>query len=134
MRREHPLWRGFWLALAWTAVLYLLGGLDTWRIFRGDGTALIYAGGLLLGGLLGALPSLLRKGLKFRRMGGAVHIRRLAVCFGCGALMTLGSGLAGRGSVLTALLTGSAGAYGFCLMALAAGFAAVRLLERRPRA
>lgn len=45
--------------------------------------------------------------------------------------MTLGLGLVGGGNILMGLLTGSAGAYAFCAMVLAAGFAIVRLMERR---
>lgn len=138
MRGQHPLWRGFFLAAALTAIRLFQGETDALSVFRGERPALFLCAAVALGALLAALPSLLRRAVRARRAGGvptkASHarpsVRRLVRCFACGAVMALGLGLSG-GNVLSALLTGSAGAYAFCLTALAAGFAAVRLSERR---
>ena len=44
--------------------------------------------------------------------------------------MTLALGMAGDGRILPALMTGSAGAYAFCGMALLGGFLTVRIMGR----
>lgn len=135
MRGQHPLWRGFFLAAALTAIRFFQGEMDALSVFRGERPALIFCAALALGGLLAALPSLLRRvsGSPVKASHTRPSVRRLMCCLACGAAMSLGLGLAG-GSVLFALLSGSAGAYAFCLSALAAGFAAVRLSERGRRA
>lgn len=141
MRGQHPLWRGFFLAAALTAIRFFLGETDALSAFRGERPALFLCAAMTLGGLLAALPSLLRSAARARSAGGfsakASHarpsVRRLILCFACGAAMALGIGVAG-GNVLSALLSGSAGAYAFCAAALAAGFAVVRLSERRAKA
>lgn len=141
MRGQHPLWRGFFLAAALTAIRFFLGETDSLSVFKGERPALFLYAALTLGGLLAALPSLLRSAARARSAGGfpakAGHarpsVRRLMLCFACGAAMALGLGIAG-GSVLSALLSSSVGAYAFCAAALAAGCAVVRLSERRAKA
>lgn len=130
MRGQHPLWSGFFLAMAFTAIRFFLGEADALAAFRAERSMLIFCCAMAGGGLLGALPSMLRR--RGRKAAFAVPSKKKClVCFLCGAGMTLGLGLVGGGNILMGLLTGSAGAYAFCAMVLAAGFAIVRLMERR---
>jgi len=125
--RIHPLWRGFWLAAAMAAGLVLLGGVDSLAAFRLDRRAVAYAGAITVGAFLGALPGYLRKGRKPRF---SLPWRQALRDFLCGFAMVLGLFLAGDGAILPGLMTGSAGAYAFCLAALAAGFVTVRIAGR----
>lgn len=126
MNRSHPLWRGFWLALSMTAVLFLLGQMSSLAPYRFVRTAAVFAAALAAGAFIGALPA------RLRRRGTAQRTtwQRCLRAFLCGAAMALGLGLAGDGAVIPALMTGSVGAYAFCGMALAAGFVTVRIAER----
>ena len=128
MYRSHPLWRGFWLAVALTAGLVLLAAADSLAPFRFDRRMIAFCGAVTTGAFLGALPARLRR--------GSVSAQRttwqkcLRAFFG-GFFMALGLGLAGDGRILPALLTGSAGGFGFCLTALAAGFITARIMGRK---
>lgn len=126
--RAHPLWRGFWLAAAIAAGLVLMGFTDGLAAFRLERRAVAFCGAVTVGAFLGALPGRLRKGAKPAQ---ATTWRRCLRAFlgGCG--LSLGLALAGEGSVFSAFLTGSAGAWGFALMALVGGFATVRIMGRR---
>ena len=124
--RIHPLWRGFWLAAAMAAGLVLLGGTDSLGVFLLDRRAVAFAGAMLAGAFLGGLPALLRRG----RSSGRFPWRRSLRGFLCGMGMTLALGMAGDGRILPALMTGSAGAYAFCGMALLGGFLTVRIMGR----
>lgn len=128
MRIPHPLWRGFWLAVAMMAGLVLMGFTDSLDVFRLDRRMIAYAGAIVVGAFIGALPGRLRRG---SRPAQSTTWQRCLRGFLCGLGMTLGIGLAGRGFILPALLTGSAGALGFCAMALLAGFITRRIAERR---
>ena len=126
--RAHPLWRGFWLAAAIAAGLVLMGFTDGLAAFRLDRRAVAFCGAVTAGTFLGALPGRLRKGAKPAQ---ATTWRRCLRAFlgGCG--LSLALALAGEGRLLSAFLTGSAGAWGFALMALVGGFATVRIMGRR---
>lgn len=128
MRRQHPYWRGFWLALSMAAVLFLLGPMDALGPFEGGRKALVFAGAITVGAFLGALPGRLRKGW---RSAQRTTWQRCLRSFLCGAAMALALSMAGEGAILPALMTGSAGAYAFCGAALAAGFITLRIAERR---
>lgn len=128
MMRAHPLWRGFWLAAVLAAGLVLMGFADSLMPFRLERQAVAFAGAVTVGAFLGALPGRLRKGFKPAQ---ATTWRRCLRGFLCGGGMAFAFALAGDGRVLPALLTGSAGAWGFALTALASGFATVRIMGRR---
>lgn len=126
--RAHPLWRGFWLAAAIAAGLVLMGFTDCLAVFRLERRAVAFCGAVTVGAFLGALPGRLRKGAKPAQ---ATTWRRCLRAFlgGCG--LSLALALTGEGGVFSAFLTGSAGAWGFALMALVGGFATVRIMGRR---
>lgn len=126
--RSHPLWRGFWLACAMVTGLVLLGAADALGPFRLERKLIAFSGAIAVGAFLGALPGRLRKG---RRSCQATTWQRCLRYFLCGLTMALGLGMAGDGRIIPALMSGSAGAYGFCLAALAGGFIAVRIAWRK---
>ena len=126
--RSHPLWRGFWLAAALAAGLVLMGFTDSLAAFRLERRAVAFAGAVAVGAFLGALPGRLK-----RSAVSAQHTiwQRCLRAFLSGAGLALAFSLAGDGRVLSAFLTGSAGAWGFGLAALAGGFATVRIMGRK---
>lgn len=125
--RSHPLWRGFWLACLMAAGLVLLGAADSLGPYRLDRRLLAFAGAIMVGAFIGALPGRLRRGSKSAQ---ATTWQRCLRAFLCGIAMVLAIGLAGDGRIIPALLTGSAGAYAFCGMALLTGFITVRIMGR----
>ena len=131
MRREHPLWRGFFLAGLLTAALVLTGGPDWLRALRGDRPALALLGMTALGAGLTAVPGLLR-----RRKSSQPKPRRmqLLTCFLCGMAMVLAGGMAGTGRILPALAEGSVSAFAFVGAAAATAFLTARITQRRRRA
>lgn len=129
MRRVHPLWRGFWLAAALTAVLTLLHGPDELAPYRLDKQALVMASAMAGGVFLTWLPALLRR----RRLPLRPGWQRCARAFLCGCAMALGCGLVGSGRLLPALVQGSIGGYAFLPAAWLGGLTAVRLAGRRAR-
>ena len=128
MYRQHPLWRGFWLACAMAAALFLLGETDALAPYRLDRRMLVFAGAMAAGALIGTLPARLRR--KRQPPDRTTWLRCLRG-FLCGAVMAFALGMAGSGRILPALMTGSAGAYAFCAAALVAGFVTVRIAGRR---
>lgn len=130
MRIEHPLWRGFYLALCIVAALMVLQPADSLAPYRLDRRMLAYAGALTAGAFLAAIPGWLGK----RRGGRRPSWQRCVRAFLCGGAMALAMGMAGSGGMLAALLTGSAGAFAFWGAALLAGLVTVRLMGRRRRA
>ena len=130
MRREHPLWRGFWLACVWTTALVMLGGVDALAAFRGTERGLILAGATLAGGFLADLPRRMRhRGEPSARP----RLPRLLTAFFCGLAMILALGMAGAGRILPALLEGSTGAYAFVGAAGLTAFLTARIAGRRER-
>ena len=127
MRIVHPLWRGFWLAVALTAARALCGGIDPLAAGRGSREALVLFAAVAAGAFLASLPGRLRR----RRNDARPTWRRCLAAFVCGALLALGMALAGGGRVLTSLMEGSTGAYGFFLAAGLSGLIAARLTGRR---
>lgn len=128
MRIPHPLWRGFWLAAALAAGLVLMGFADALSPFRLERRFLAFVGAVTVGAFIGALPARLRRGAKSTQR---TTWQRCLRGFLCGAGMALGLGMAGDGRLIPALLTGSAGAWGFGLTALAAGFVTARIMGRK---
>lgn len=128
MRIPHPVWRGFWLAVVMTAGLVLMGFTDTLAPFHGDRRMIAFAGATVVGAFLGALPGRLRRGRTSRQH---TTWQRCLRAFLSGAGMALAIGLAGDGRIIPALMSGSPGAFTFCIMALATGFITVRIAERR---
>ncbi len=128
MRREHPLWRGFWMACVSVAALVTLGGHDWLAPFSGERQSLVLVLAALAGSFLADLPRRLR-----RRGKGASRpgILRLLTAFLCGLALSLACGMAGTGRILPALMEGSAGAYAFSAAALVTGFIAARIAGRR---
>lgn len=127
MPTQHPLWRGFWLAAAMAAGLVLLGPVDSLAPFQLGRKALAFAGAVTVGAFLGALPGRLRKGAKSSQRTSWQRCLRALLC---GMAMTLSFGLASDGRILPGLMTGSAGAFGFCLAALTTGFIITRIMGR----
>ena len=126
--RSHPLWRGFWLAAALAASLVLMALPDCTAVFRLDRRAVAFAGAVTAGAFLGALPGRLKKSA---RSAQQTTWRRCLQSFLCGLGLALSFALGGSGRMLPAFLTGSAGAWGFGLTALAAGFATTRIRGRK---
>ncbi len=126
--RSHPLWRGFWLAAALAAGLVLLGFTDCLGAFRLERRMIAFCGAVTVGAFLGALPGWLKKSA---RRPARPSWQRCLRGFLCGLGLTLAFILAGDGRVLSAFLTGSAGAWGFGLAALTGGFTTVRIMGRR---
>lgn len=126
--RAHPLWRGFWLAAVIAASLVLMGFRDSLAVFRLDRRAVAFCGAVMVGAFLGALPARLRKGAKPAQ---ATTWQRCLRAFLCGMGLALAFALAGERRLLSAFLTGSAGAWGFALAALISGFTTVRIMGRR---
>ena len=130
MRIEHPLWRGFFLALCITAAMVLLPTSDELSPYQLDRRMLAYAAATAVGAFLGAIPGWLGK----RRRGEHPTWQRCLRAFLCGGAMSLALGMAGTGGMLAALLTGSAGAFAFWGMAALTGLITVRAAERGRRA
>lgn len=130
MRRKHPLWRGFWLAMSLVTALVLLGGTDALAVYRLERRALAFSAALAAGAFLAALPGRLKRN---RQRPPRTTWQRCLRAFLCGAAMTLAFGITGDSRVLTALLQGSTGAYAFALTAGMAGFIAARIAGRRSR-
>ena len=128
MRRVHPLWRRFWLAVVLTAARVLLGGVDWLAAYRLDRQALVPAGAAAMGAFLAALPGRLRR----RRLRPIrTSWQRCLRAFLCGAAMALALGMAGSGRILPALMEGSTGAYAFVGAAWLTGFVTTRIGVRR---
>lgn len=126
--RSHPLWRGFWLAAALAAGLVLMGFTDCLSAFRLERRMIAFCGAVTVGAFLGALPGWLKKAAP---RPARPRWQRCLRGFLCGLGLALAFALAGDGRVLSALLTGSAGAWGFGLAALIGGFATVRIMGRK---
>ena len=125
--RSHPLWRGFWLAALLAAGLVLMGFTDCLAAFRLDRRAVAFMGAVTVGAFLGALPGRLRKS------AGSAQRTAWQKClraFLSGVGLALAFALAGDGRLLSAFLTGSAGAWGFGLTALIGGFTTARIIGR----
>lgn len=119
MRRVHPLWRGFFAALA-------LSGSAAALLYEPDG-ALTLACGTAAGALLCSLPGRIRGRIREAKPG----LRRLGVCFLSGMALQLGLAMLGPVRLLPALLTGSVGAASALAAALASGFLLLRLRDAR---
>lgn len=136
MRREHPLWRGFWLAAGLSLLMAALGRADSLPFYAYltelmqqtqavEPFRLIAAAAVIVGACLAAIPR------RIRRQGRRkTTLRRCIACLLGGVGMTLGLGLSG-GGMLSGWLQGSVSAYVFALCAWLPGWLAVRLEERR---
>ena len=128
MRILHPVWRGFWLAVMMMAGFVLMGFTDALAPFRGERRMIAFAGAMMAGAFLGALPGRLRKGAASRQQ---TSWQRCLRAFLGGAGMALALGIAGDGRILPALVSCDPGAVIFGASALMTGFITVRLAERR---
>lgn len=128
MRKLHPLFRGTMLGLAWTVTALLLQGPDFLLAWQLEKSSLLLLGMTLLGALLAALPGFLRHR---ERVTVEWNLQSCLISVGCGVGMMLGLAAAGSGRILSALMEGSTGAFGFLLSAWIAGLVTTRLLGRR---
>ena len=62
----HPLWRGFWLSVCVLGIAVLVGRIDTFGAAWRRQPWRAFGGAVAVGGLLGALPGLLRRDLPER--------------------------------------------------------------------
>lgn len=105
-----------------------MGFTDCLAAFRLDRRAVAFMGAVTVGAFLGALPGRLKKSAKPAQR---TTWQRCLRAFLSGLGLALAFILAGDGRVLSALLTGSAGAWGFGLAALTGGFTTVRIMGRK---
>ena len=129
MRRVHPLWRGFWLALALTAAL-LLSDVDALMAYGLNRRMLALCGATTLGAFLAALPGRL---WRLRERPEKPRWTRCVLALVCGAAMSVGFGLAGSGRILLSLAEGSTGALAFVLAAWGTGLITLLIAGRRLR-
>lgn len=129
MRRVHPLWRGFWLALALTAAL-LLSDVDSLMAYRLNRRGLALFAAAALGAFLAALPGRLRR--RSERPEKPRWMRCL-LALACGLVMTASLGLAGSGRILLSLAEGSTGAMAFAAAAWLTGLLTLLIAGRRLR-
>ena len=114
MHRGHPLLCGTLLGLTWTLLSLLFQGVD-WLA--------------AIGALIAAVPKLLRNRGSYWARESALGC---AGAFLCGVGMMMGLHLAGSGRIVSAMLEGSTGAFGFVIMAWIAGcVTALRAGRRR---
>ena len=127
MFRAHPLWRGFFLAAAMTANLFLLGEQDALSPFRLERKPLAFVLGLTLGAMIAAIPRWLRRHPPTWRIPWQSCLR----AFLCGGAMALTFALCGSGRIIPGWMSGSLGALAFCAAAMLTGFTTRRIIERR---
>lgn len=133
MVKEHPMWRGLWLAAAVVLAMLFVGHADvlpayeqaSWLTGRNvslDRFAVAMAVMMIPGAFLAALPSRLKEkeGEGHKPTG-----RSLVASFLGGVLLVLGLGVAGGGMV-AGLLFSDVGAWAFLLAAWAVGFVLIR--------
>lgn len=136
MRKEHPLWRGFWLAASLTLLMAMQGHIDGSSLYTSLLSLLstpaqaapfpfILAVAAMVGAFLAALPRRLRRQDR-RKTTLSGCVRGFLGALGC----VLGLGIAG-GGVVSGLMQGSASACIFALCAWMPGWIALRLWERR---
>ncbi len=130
MRRLHPLWRGFWLALALVAVLTICGSTDALAPYRLERKPLALFAAVTAGAFLAALPGRLRK---HRAAPEKTSWQKCLAVFLGGLAMPLALGMAGDGSPVFAAMQGSAGAWAFLGTAWLAGLVTARIIGRRVR-
>ena len=128
MRRGHPLLCGTLLGLTWTLLSLLFQGADwlaAWTMTREGMVLLIMTA---LGALMAAVPAFLRqKGTK----RAPESVMDGARAFLCGIGLMLGLHLAGSGRIVSAMLEGSTGAFGFVLTAWVVGGVTALVAGRR---
>ena len=128
MRKGHPLLCGTLLGLTWTLLSLMFQGADwlaAWTL-EGEGAALLLM--MAVGALIAAVPKLLRN------RGGYWANESICECAGaflCGIGMMMGLHLAGSGRIVSAMLEGSTGAFGFVLMAWILGCVTALAAGRR---
>ncbi len=138
MRREHPLRRGFFLALAVMLVMLMAGRADSLLAFeqvslllgrdiQPDSFALMWAAMIIPGAFFASLPARLRHREK---KGERPSLKRCIFSLAGGFLLTVGMSMAG-GNVLSGLFQGSASAWAFLAAAWMIAFLTLRLGRRR---
>ena len=137
MRREHPLRRGFFLALAVILVMLVSGKADALLAFEQvsrllgrdippNSFALLWTAMIIPGAFLASLPSRLRH----REKQGSSGLKGCILSLAGGFLLTMGMSIAG-GNLLSGLFQGSASAWGFLAVVWAIAFLTLRLGRRR---
>ena len=135
MAKEHPLWRGLWLAAAVVLTMVLVGHADvlpayaqaaqlTGQSVPMDQFALAMAVMIIVGAFLASLPGRLNS--REQKDGSKPSGRALLMSFIGGILLVLGLGVAGGGMVAGLLFSG-VGAWVFLLVACVTGFALIRM-------
>lgn len=134
MVKEHPMWRGLWLAAAVVLAMLLIGHADvlpayaqvsrlTGQAVPQDRFVIAMAVMIIPGAFLAALPSRLKHR---EEKGGKPAWRSLLMAFVGGILLVLGLGVAG-GGMAAGLLFSGVGAWIFLLAACVTGFLLIRL-------
>ena len=133
MVKEHPMWRGLWLAAAVVLAMVLVGHADVLPAYAQasrlmgqsvpvDRFVVAMAVMIIPGAFLASLPSRLQNK---DEKGGKPTGRSLLMAFVGGVLLVLGLGVAGGGMV-AGLLMSDIGAWIFALAAWAVGFLLIR--------
>ena len=136
MVKEHPLWRGFWLAAAVVLAMVFLGHVDvspfyaqaarlTGQSVPGDPFVIAMALMIVLGAFLASLPG--RLTAREQKDGDKPTWQALLMSFLGGMLLILGLGVAGGGMVAGLLFSG-VGAWVFLLVACVTGYLLIRFL------
>ena len=134
MAREHPMWRGLWLAAAVVLAMLFVGHADvlpayaqasrlTGQPVQLNRFAVAMAIMIIPGAFLASLPARLRDR---ERKDGKPAGRSLLMAFLGGILLVLGFGIAG-GGMAAGLLFSGVGAWIFLLAACVTGFFLTRL-------
>lgn len=134
MVKEHPMWRGLWLAAAVVLAMLFVGHADvlpaygqaarlTGQAVLADRFVIAMAVMIIPGAFLAALPSRLKKK---EDQGEKPSGRSLLMAFLGGILLVLGLGVAG-GGMAAGLLFSGVGAWIFTLAACVMGFFLIRM-------
>lgn len=128
MRRGHPLLCGTLLGLTWALLSLLFQGADWLAAWTMTREGMVLLGMTAVGALMAAVPAFLRqKGTKRAPESVIDGVR----AFLSGIGLMLGLHLAGSGRIVSAMLEGSTGAFGFVLTAWVVGGVTVLVAERR---
>lgn len=128
MDREHPMWKGLWLAAAVVLAMLFVGHADVLPVYAQaarltgqdvplDRFAVAMAVMIIVGAFLASLPGRLRAK---EQKGGKASGSAMLMAFAGGILLVLGLGIAGGGMV-AGWLFGGIGAWVFLLVAWLVG-------------
>lgn len=134
MEKEHPMWKGLWLAAAVILAMLFVGHADvlpayalvsrlTGRTAALNNFVVAMAVMMIPGAFLAALPARMKKKEEEREKPTG---RSLLMAFVGGILLVLGFGVAG-GGMAAGLLFGGVGTWIFLLAACVTGFFLIRM-------